>query len=120
MSAGRFTAAFAVVGVLIAVCVNALWSLFEHSIYAGHHYLPISKGSLLLFPPFSWALSMDLGAAVAHHRIANESARLPLMLYQASVGAGAMAYTPQVLSALLALPDVVAIKEGSWESDDEM
>jgi 4-hydroxy-tetrahydrodipicolinate synthase len=72
--------------------------------------------ALLLFPPFSWALSMDLAAAVAHHRIANENARLPLMLYQASVGAGKMAYTPPVLSALLALPQVVAIKEGSWET----
>jgi hypothetical protein len=51
MSASRFTAAFASVGVLMAVCVNALWSLFEHSIYAGHYYLPIFKATLLLFPP---------------------------------------------------------------------
>jgi 4-hydroxy-tetrahydrodipicolinate synthase len=72
--------------------------------------------ALLLFPPFSWALSTDLETVVTHHRIANENARLPLMLYQASVGSGAMAYTSAILSALLDLPLVVAIKEGSWEA----
>lgn len=51
MSAGRFTAAFALVGVLVAVSVNAFWSLFERSIYDGHHYSLIFKGTLLLFPP---------------------------------------------------------------------
>jgi len=71
---------------------------------------------LLLFPPFSWALSTDLETVVMHHRLANENARLPLMLYQASVGAGAMAYTNAILSALVSLPNVVAIKEGSWET----
>jgi 4-hydroxy-tetrahydrodipicolinate synthase len=71
---------------------------------------------LLLFPPFSWALSTDLETVVTHHRIANENARLPLMLYQASVGSGAMSYTSAMLSALVSLPNVLAIKEGSWET----
>jgi 4-hydroxy-tetrahydrodipicolinate synthase len=39
------------------------------------------------------------------------------MLYQASVGAGAMAYTGAILSTLVKLPHVVAIKEGSWETE---
>ena len=72
--------------------------------------------ALLLFPPFSWALSTDLETVVTHHRLANENARLPLMLYQASVGAGAMAYSSEMLSALVQSPHVVAIKEGSWET----
>jgi len=71
---------------------------------------------LLPFPPFSWALSTDLHSVVAHHRITNANARLAVMLYQASVGSGAMAYTPAMLTALLSLPEVVAIKEGSWET----
>jgi 4-hydroxy-tetrahydrodipicolinate synthase len=72
--------------------------------------------SILLFPPYSWTLSTDLATVVNHHRIANANARLPLMLYQAGVGTGGMAYTAQILAALVALPDVVAVKEGSWET----
>jgi 4-hydroxy-tetrahydrodipicolinate synthase len=72
--------------------------------------------ALLLFPPFSWALSTDLETVVTHHRIANENARLPMMLYQASVGSGSMAYTSAILAALVSLPHVMAIKEGSWET----
>lgn len=72
--------------------------------------------ALLLFPPYSWTLSTDLATVVAHHRITNANAQLPLMLYQAGVGTGAMAYTPEMLAALVALPNVVAIKEGSWET----
>jgi 4-hydroxy-tetrahydrodipicolinate synthase len=70
----------------------------------------------LVFPPFSWALSQDEQVALTHHRIANANARMPLMLYQAGVGAGAMAYRPEVLAELAQLPDVVGIKEGSWEA----
>ncbi|CAB3809905.1 dihydrodipicolinate synthase family protein [Paraburkholderia fynbosensis] len=70
----------------------------------------------LLFPPYSWALSTDLATVVNHHRIANANAKLPMMLYQAGVGTGGMAYTAEMLSALVKLPEVVAIKEGSWET----
>ena len=72
--------------------------------------------AMLLFPPFSWALSTDLDTVLTHHRIANAEARLPMMLYQAGVATGGMAYTPQMLAALVGLPEVVAIKEGSWET----
>jgi 4-hydroxy-tetrahydrodipicolinate synthase len=72
--------------------------------------------ALLLFPPFSWALSTDLNTVLTHHRIVNAEARMPMMLYQAGVGTGGMAYTPEMLVALAALPEVVAIKEGSWET----
>ena len=45
---------------------------------------------LLVFPPFSWALSQDATMAVNHHHVAAAS-KLPLMLYQAGVGTREMA-----------------------------
>jgi len=72
--------------------------------------------ALLVFPPYSWSLSTDLDTVLNHHRIANANACLPLMLYQAGVGCGGMAYTAQILTALAQLPEVVGIKEGSWET----
>jgi len=72
--------------------------------------------AVLIFPPFSWGLSQDVEVAVRHHRIATEASDLPLFLYQAGVGAGAMAYKPEVLARLAQLPNVVGIKEGSWET----
>ena len=71
---------------------------------------------LMPFPPYSWALSTDLQSVVTHHRVTNANARMPMMLYQASVKSGAMAYTPAMLTELLGLPEVVAIKEGSWDT----
>jgi len=53
---------------------------------------------------------------VTHHTIANANAQMPLMLYQAGVNAGTMAYRPEVLAELAQLPNVVGIKEGSWEA----
>ena len=72
--------------------------------------------AVLVFPPFSWALSQDADMAVTHHTVANANAQMPLMLYQAGVNAGTMAYTPDVLARLALLPNVVGIKEGSWEA----
>lgn len=71
--------------------------------------------AVLVFPPFSWALSQDGEMAVRHHRAVAAAAPLPMMLYQAGVGTGAMAYRPEVLVRLAQLPGVVAVKEGSWE-----
>jgi 4-hydroxy-tetrahydrodipicolinate synthase len=42
---------------------------------------------------------------------------MPAMLFQGSVRAGQTAYTSEVLAALAQLPNVVAIKEGSWETN---
>jgi len=99
---------------LLVVGVNA-----ENS-YAAQAQADDAKAAggdaLLLFPPYSWSLSTDLDTVLNHHRIANANARLPLMLYQAGVGCGGMAYTKEMLTALAQLPDVVGIKEGSWET----
>ena len=72
--------------------------------------------AVLIFPPFSWGLSQDADVALRHHRIATETSALPLFLYQAGVRAGTLAYTPGVLERLVQLPNVIGIKEGSWET----
>lgn len=70
---------------------------------------------LLVFPPNSWALGHDEECVLLHHAIIRDATRLPLMLYGAPVGAGAMAYSEPLLSRLAEEPRIVAIKEGSWE-----
>jgi 4-hydroxy-tetrahydrodipicolinate synthase len=72
--------------------------------------------AVLVFPPFSWALSQDDAMALRHHRMIAEAAAMPMVLYQAGMRAGTWAYKPDVLAALAQLPGVVAVKEGSWET----
>jgi len=72
--------------------------------------------AILVFPPFSWALSQDARMVEAHHRRIGNEACMPIFLYQAGVRAGALAYPPRTLEMLVGLEHVVAIKEGSWES----
>lgn len=72
--------------------------------------------AILLFPPFSWALALDPPVVLAHHEAVAAATDLPLFLYHAPVGAGALAYPPTILEALLRLPTVAGIKEGSWET----
>jgi 4-hydroxy-tetrahydrodipicolinate synthase len=71
--------------------------------------------ALLVFPPNGWSLGQDSDAVVAHHRRIAAATRLPLLIYQAPVTAGRMAYPVATLCALVALPSVAGIKEGSWE-----
>ncbi|WP_439374476.1 dihydrodipicolinate synthase family protein [Bradyrhizobium sp. DASA03120] len=70
---------------------------------------------LLVFPPNSWALGHADECVIEHHGRIRDATTVPLMLYAAPVGAGAMAYAPPQLELLLADPRFVAIKEGSWE-----
>lgn len=72
--------------------------------------------AILIFPPFSWSLCRDDRAAFTHHAMVDEAVHMPMMLYQAGVRAGALAYTPDLLRRLLTLPNIVGIKEGSWET----
>ncbi len=71
--------------------------------------------ALLVFPPNSWGLNHDVGMVEAHHAHVMLATSLPIVLYQAPVGAGRMAYQIPVIERLIALPRVKAIKEGSWE-----
>jgi 4-hydroxy-tetrahydrodipicolinate synthase len=70
---------------------------------------------LLVFPPNAFALIHDREAPVIHQRHVRDATSLPLLLYGAPVGAGAMAYDAGTLKALAQEPRVVGIKEGSWE-----
>ncbi len=71
--------------------------------------------AILVFPPNGWALFQEERTALVHHSHVQAATALPLFLYQAPVGAGAMPYKLPVLEALIGLPNVVGIKEGSWE-----
>jgi 4-hydroxy-tetrahydrodipicolinate synthase len=68
-----------------------------------------------VFPPNSWALGHADDCVIEHHRHVRDATTVPLMLYAAPVGSGAMAYAPPLLERLIADPRFVAIKEGSWE-----
>jgi 4-hydroxy-tetrahydrodipicolinate synthase len=70
---------------------------------------------LLVFPPNSWALDHCEEAVFIHHRHVRDATTVPLLLYGAPIGAGAMAYSPRVLETLAAEDRIVGIKEGSWE-----
>jgi 4-hydroxy-tetrahydrodipicolinate synthase len=71
--------------------------------------------ALLVFPPNAWGTGQDPATVVAHHKIIAAATDVPLMLYQAPVTAGAMAYPIATLLQLVAIPGVVGVKEGSWE-----
>ncbi|MTH79092.1 dihydrodipicolinate synthase family protein [Paracoccus aestuariivivens] len=71
---------------------------------------------IMVFAPFSWALGADPRAIIAHHQGVAEATDAPLYLFQGAVGSGKLAYTPEVLRALLEIDRVVGIKEGSWET----
>jgi 4-hydroxy-tetrahydrodipicolinate synthase len=90
----------------------------ENSLEAAEHARDAEAAGadvVMVFAPQGWALGQDERMAVRHHEIIGQATKLPMMLFQASVGAGRMAFTPSVLEALLRLPRVVAVKEGSWE-----
>lgn len=74
--------------------------------------------AIMVFLPNAFALAQDDEMAERHHRIIGEAVPdMPIFLFQASVHAGRMAYTPAVLERLLRVPGIVGIKEGGWEVD---
>lgn len=90
----------------------------ENSLAAAAHARDLEAAgadALMVFAPNGWALFQDAETAVIHHRHILDATATPLVLFQASVGAGTMAYPPQTLRRLVRLPRVAAIKEGSWE-----
>ncbi len=72
--------------------------------------------AVMVFAPNSWSMTQDETMAINHHRMIAEAVDIPIMLFQGSVRAGRTAYMPDILSRLVKLPNVVAIKEGSWET----
>lgn len=90
----------------------------ESSLDAARHARAVEAAgadAIMVFPPNGWALHQDEEGVVDHHRRVLDATRAPLMLFQAAVGAGGLAYPSSTLERLVRLPRVVAIKEGSWE-----
>ncbi len=90
----------------------------ENSLAAAAHARDLETAgadALMVFAPNGWALFQDEDTALIHHRRILDATTAPIVLFQASVGAGTMAYRPQTLRRLVRLPRVAAIKEGSWE-----
>ncbi|TVR07039.1 MAG: dihydrodipicolinate synthase family protein [Salinarimonadaceae bacterium] len=72
--------------------------------------------SVMVFPPYSWALGADERVIQEHHRAVANASGLPLFLFQGSVGSGRTAFSAKTLAGLLEIESVVGIKEGSWET----
>ena len=72
--------------------------------------LSAGADAIMVFPPFSWALSLSTKMAVIHHELISKVSDYPIFLFQASIGSGSMAYSPETLTELIQLPKVVAVK----------
>jgi 4-hydroxy-tetrahydrodipicolinate synthase len=72
--------------------------------------------ALLVFPIAAF-LSEPLRAdmVVAYHRAIADATGLPIVLFQLQPMLGGVLYPPEVLDGLLAIPEVVAIKEASFD-----
>jgi len=99
----------------IIVCGINCESSYESQL---HTEDAISAGAdaIMVFPPFSWSLSLTTKMAIIHHELISKVSDSPMFLYQASVGSSHMAYSRETLAELIQIPRVVAIKEGSWET----
>ena len=74
--------------------------------------------AVMVFLPNGFALAHTTEMALLHHRAVAEAVPgMPIFLFQAHHAAGSMGFTPDTLDALLDIPAVVGIKEGSWEVD---
>jgi 4-hydroxy-tetrahydrodipicolinate synthase len=72
--------------------------------------------AVLLFPPNAWGLGQTPESVRLHHAAVISACALPIVLYQAPVGAGGMPYPVSTLLDLVRSDRVVGIKEGSWEA----
>lgn len=81
-----------------------------------HDAVVAGADAVMVLAPFSWALGHDPEMVTRHHRMIAERADRSIMLFQGSVRSGRLSYPPETLRRLLQLPNVVAIKEGSWET----
>ncbi|PWS37101.1 dihydrodipicolinate synthase family protein [Falsiroseomonas bella] len=74
--------------------------------------------AIMVFLPNGFALAQTMEMALLHHRtILDAVPGMPTFLFAAHHGAGRMAFTEETFAALLDLPEVVGVKEGSWEVD---
>ncbi len=99
---------------LIVAGVNAESS--RNAVLLAEDAAAAGADAILVFAPFSWIVGVDARTVVNHHRAIHDATDLPLMLFQGSVNSGKLWFPPETLAALVHLPRVVGIKEGSWET----
>ena len=97
--------------VVAGVNCESSFEAVEHA----HDAVAAGADAIMVFAPFSWAVSQDETMAANHHRMIADAIEAPIMLFQGSVNAGQMAFRAEVLAELVRIPGVVAIKDGSWE-----
>jgi len=74
--------------------------------------------AIMIFLPNGFALAQTTEMALLHHRtILAAVPGMPCFLFAAHHAAGRMAFSEEGFAALLELPEVVGVKEGSWEVD---
>jgi 4-hydroxy-tetrahydrodipicolinate synthase len=74
--------------------------------------------AIMVFLPNGFALAHTPAMSLLHHRIiADAVPGMPLFLFAAHHAAGRMPFCEEVFAALLKIPAVVGVKEGSWEVD---
>jgi 4-hydroxy-tetrahydrodipicolinate synthase len=74
--------------------------------------------AIMVFLPNGFALAHGTEMSLLHHRIIADSVPgMPTFLFAAHHAAGRMAFSEETFAALLDLPDIVGVKEGSWEVD---
>jgi len=101
---------------LIVAGVNAESSLLAAE--EARDAVAAGADAIMVFLPNAFALAHSTAMALLHHRtVADAVPQTPLFLFQAHHAAGRMAFSPETLAALLALDQVVGIKEGGWEVD---
>jgi 4-hydroxy-tetrahydrodipicolinate synthase len=72
--------------------------------------------ALLVFPvPAFLAQPLRVDVAASYHRAIADATGLPIILFQLQPALGGVLYPREVLDALLSIPQVVAIKEASFD-----
>jgi 4-hydroxy-tetrahydrodipicolinate synthase len=74
--------------------------------------------AIMVFLPNGFSLAHTPEMALLHHTtIARAVPGMPIFLFCAHHAAGRMAFAPETFEALLDIPEIVGVKEGSWEVD---
>ena len=72
--------------------------------------------AVIIVAPNSWGISQDDDIALIHHRMIIEAVDMPVMLFVGALNAGTLSYRPAVLEKLIRLPNIVGVKEGSYDT----
>lgn len=74
--------------------------------------------ALLVLPPHLWLIGRDPGAAQEFFRALTSAVEMPTIVFQYPAKWGGARYSHNELLDLTSLPNVVAVKDASWEISD--